>query len=93
MKYMKQLFNRTKIMSYNFEKQTCDICGITKKERDKLPPLHVNINHPEYQWTKSFKLGYNGEVWCPECHKEKKLELLFKIMDEREKRIKSCSKK
>jgi len=64
----------------------CCVCGITDKERDKLPPMPTGINHPVYCKTTSF---YESNVkpkkfWCPECHKEKELKELFELMDKRD---------
>lgn len=75
-------------MAYNFNKETCDKCGITKAQREKLPPMPTGIGHPEYCETKSFRLDYDGSVLCPECHKEKQLESLFRLMDARDKKRK-----
>jgi hypothetical protein len=71
-------------MCYNFDKNTCDRCGITKKENKKLyqDPF---INTYENNMNASFYLGFNGEAWCPKCHKELELEKLFAAMDKREK--------
>lgn len=75
-------------MSYNFDKNTCDRCGITKEEARKHP-VDTGINHYLYRYTTSFSLGHNGEVWCARCHKEIELERLFALMDAREG--KSCT--
>jgi hypothetical protein len=73
-------------MAYNYTKETCDRCGITKAQRNLKAPMSTGINHPEYCYTKSFSLGGNGEVLCPECAREKKLEQLFRVMDARDNR-------
>lgn len=73
---------------YNFTKKTCDICNISEEERNKKPPMQTGINHPVYCETKSFSLGYDGSVLCPERAKEKNLESLFVMMDEKDKKRK-----
>jgi hypothetical protein len=69
---------------YNREKDTCDICGITKKDNEKR---FISSKYGTYQerMESSFLLGHNGEVWCPYCFKEKELNELFDLMDRREK--------
>jgi uncharacterized protein with PIN domain len=78
-------------MAYNFDKNTCDRCGTTKEEAKKHP-VDTGINHPEYRYSTSFKLGFNGEVHCAKCHKELTLENLFKLMDKMDKREKKNDK-
>lgn len=63
-------------MAYNFNKNTCDVCG-KKKEV-------VEFDYQRKQ--ASFRLGYNGEVWCGECHQEKELKSLFDMMDKKDKK-------
>lgn len=65
---------------YNFDKDTCDRCGITKEEAKKHP-VATGIDHPEYKTTTSFYLSYDGGVLCARCHRESELESLFKLMD------------
>lgn len=64
-------------MAYNFKKKTCDKCGAKENKQSNYYQLR-----PE----ESFRLGFNGEVWCAKCHKEKELESLFNLMDARDKR-------
>lgn len=64
---------------YNYNKDTCDICNVTKKE------YHEKHGTPSYfdkenMW-KSFQLDTKGGVLCGHCHKEKQLESLFNLMD------------
>lgn len=66
--------------NYNFEKDTCDDCGITKEEAKKYP-VNTGINHPDYRTTTSFSLSNNGGVWCARCHRERELRLLMAAMD------------
>lgn len=66
-------------MSYNFKKTTCDDCG-----KKKPPKIIGMMRDPDGSYPNSFRLGQNGEVWCPECHKEKMLAELFDQMDKRE---------
>lgn len=65
---------------YNFDKETCDRCGITKQEAKKHP-VDTGINHPQYRFTTSFYLGNRGQVNCAACHREMELETLFAAMD------------
>jgi len=69
-------------MAYNFKKKTCDICGV-REEKVKFDFLRKQ---------ESFLLGYNGEVWCAKCHKEKELKDLFKLMDIRDAKRKIDNK-
>jgi hypothetical protein len=71
-------------MCYNFDKNTCDRCRITKEACLK--------KHNYDRHAASFSLGHNGEVTCPECHKELELENLFALMDKREKEGKDLKK-
>jgi len=71
--------------NYNFDKNTCDNCGITKEEA-KNRPVATGINHPDYAYTTSFYLGHNGEVNCAACHRENELKLCFEAMDRHDKR-------
>lgn len=73
-------------MAYDFDKNTCDRCGITKEEAKKHP-VDTGIDHPFYRYTTSFSLGHNGEAWCARCARERALEQLFAAMDRAEKRI------
>ena len=68
-------------MSYNYDKKNCDRCGISKEKRKTLPAFDTGINHPTYRYSTSFYLGFDGDVMCPECHKETELEKLFNLMD------------
>lgn len=65
-------------MAYNFKKDTCDRCGINKKD---APIVDTGINHPIYCRGNSFHLGIGGSVLCTPCHREKGLEDLFHEMD------------
>ncbi len=67
-------------MGYNFEKDTCDLCGITKKAA-KTRPVSTGINHPEYGTTTSFSLGYDSSVLCAACHKERELSNLLTLFE------------
>lgn len=70
-------------MAYNFNKHTCDNCGIKEEEYDKKHPFTYGPGRDELA---SFRLNYNtGGVLCGECHKEKSLQRLFKLMDKRDK--------
>ena len=69
-------------MAYNFEKNTCDRCGITKEEAKKRP-VRTGINHPTYAWTTSFSLDDKGGVWCAACAREMELKSLFDLMDKK----------
>lgn len=71
---------------YNYVKDSCDRCHVTKAERDLKPAMPTGSANFNYASTKSFSLGTDGSVLCPECHKEHKLESLFALMDAREKR-------
>lgn len=73
---------------YNREKNTCDICGITKEENEKKLITGVKLTYQE-RMNSSFLLGHNGEVWCPICFKEKELQELFDLMDKREGLVKA----
>ena len=86
---MKAVLDAKRInMAYNFTKNTCDRCGITKKEAEKYP-VDTGINNFLYRYSTSFKLGFNGEVHCARCAKEIGLEQLFKAMDFAEQRVKN----
>ena len=73
-------------MPTNFDKNTCDRCGITKEKHD--------IKYPwsPYAWARhkyaSFRLGQDGSVLCGLCASEKQLEELFALMDARDKKFK-----
>ncbi len=67
-------------MAYNFDKNTCDKCGIDKDEAKKHP-VDTGINHPEYRYSTSFYLSINGGVLCAKCHREEELKSLFNLMD------------
>jgi hypothetical protein len=71
-------------MAYNFNKKTCDRCGITEEEAKKYP-VETGINHPFYNKTTSFFLGIDGSVTCARCHGEKELEDLFRVLDKKER--------
>jgi hypothetical protein len=62
-------------MAYNFDKNTCDICNITKE--DLLARINCVMSYAEKMQAGSFNLGQNGSVLCPDCHKE---NLLKKII-------------
>ena len=66
-------------MAYNFDKDTCDVCGITQEEAKKYP-VDTGINHPEYCKSTSFRLSYDGGVWCARCHKEKSIKEVCDLM-------------
>lgn len=67
----------------------CARCGITEKQREKLPPMDTGINHWDHRYTKSFYIDTEKHTaLCPECHKEKGLEELFNMMDEMEAKSK-----
>lgn len=72
-------------MAYNWEKQTCDDCGISKEEAKKRPPTPTGIKHPVYSHSTSFRLGLNGDVRCAACHRENELKQLFAQIDARKK--------
>lgn len=65
-------------MGYNFDKNTCDRCGVFKEE---ARGIYEELSNGERRFTKSFSLGNNEEVHCAPCHKEKELESLFSLMD------------
>ena len=67
-------------MGYNFDKNTCDVCGVTQKEAKKYP-VDTGINHPVYCKSTSFRLSYSGEVWCARCHREKEIEGVCNLME------------
>jgi hypothetical protein len=69
-------------MVYNFEKDTCDRCGVSQ---ENAPIVDTGINHPEYRYSNSFQLGLDGSVLCMSCHREFALERLFVVMDARDK--------
>ena len=75
---------------YNFEKNTCDICGITKEENLKkyIPDGYITATR-DIRMEASFHLGHSGEVWCPSCFREKELQEIFDLMDKRENENKS----
>lgn len=66
---------------YDFTKNACDTCSITREERDKKPAMLTGIDHPEYYQTRSFSLGADGSCLCPECAKEASLKSLFALTD------------
>ena len=66
-------------MAYNYDKTTCDICGITKKELEKNPTF-TGRNYP-YEYSRGFQLGYDGSALCWTCHKEKQLGELMALID------------
>lgn len=81
-----------KLFDWNNPKNNvCVRCGITQEESNKLPAVATGINHPDYDFTKSFYLAgaNNGNdpayIWCPRCHRESELEKLFAVMDKRDK--------
>ena len=53
-------------MAYNFDKNTCDKCRITK---DKVKKKMLKG---------SLRLGQDGSVLCSYCHKEKLLKDIMK---------------
>jgi hypothetical protein len=68
---------------YDFDKDTCDRCGISKVEAKKHP-VETGVNHPEYRFSTSFSLGSRGQVHCAKCNREMELESLFATMDKRD---------
>lgn len=63
-------------MAYNFDKKTCDVCGITKKElKEKVNGLL--LSYADYCRQAGFCLSLSGSVLCPVCSKEKNLKKLF----------------
>lgn len=74
-------------MSYNFDKNTCDRCGVSKEQ---AKGIYEELSNGERRYTKSFSLGNNGEVHCAPCHKEKELESLFNLMDRKFGEMKSA---
>jgi hypothetical protein len=75
-------FHKPASLQYNFEKNTCDRCGITKEEAKKHP-VETGIDHPQYRLSTSFNLSLGGGVHCEKCHRESELEKLFTAMDAR----------
>jgi hypothetical protein len=71
-------------LQYNFTKNTCDRCGVTKEEAQTRPPVDTGIDHPDYRYTKSFSLSLGGGVHCAACAREAELERLFAAMDRRD---------
>ena len=71
-------------MAYNFNKDTCDKCGITKEAFKQKKSYYFYSLNPAEKSQASFQLGYDGSVLCYDCHKEKQLESLFKQMDARD---------
>ena len=65
---------------YNFEKDVCDRCGITKEEAKKYP-VDTGIDQYPFRYSTRFYLSTDGTVKCAKCHKEEGLESLFKLMD------------
>lgn len=65
---------------YNFDKNTCDKCGITKEEAKKFP-VATGINHPEYRTTTSFSLSQDGGVLCARCNREAEIKSCMDAMD------------
>jgi len=78
-------------MAYNFDKSTCDRCGITKEEHNKRYPW--SPHHWNRHKHASFSLGYDGSVLCGLCASEKQLEELFAIMDAREEKCEQLTQK
>ena len=80
-------------MTYNFDKDICDRCGITKEEAKKYS-VNTGINYSLYCYITSFYLDCNGRVLCARCYKEMELKSLFKVIDyEDEKEIYSRNRK
>jgi len=80
-------------MGHNFDKNTCDVCGITKEENEKNYKEETpHLTNYQNKMKASFRLGFNEEVWCPKCYKEIELEKLFVLMDKREKKLNEISK-
>lgn len=65
---------------YNFDKDTCDRCGMTKEEA-KNHPVDMGIECYPFRYSTRFYLSIDGGVLCAGCHKETELEKLFKLMD------------
>jgi hypothetical protein len=59
----------------------CNKCKKTQKQRNLEPPAKTGINHPVYCRTKSFYKYAEDVYLCPECHREKQLELVMASMD------------
>lgn len=59
-------------MSYNFDKNTCDECRISKEEIHKR--VDCAMTYAEKMHKCSFVLGQDGSVLCPDCFKEKALK-------------------
>jgi len=62
-------------MTYNFDKDTCDICNITKD--DLLKRINCAMTYVERMQLGSFNLGLDGSVMCPDCHKENLLKSII----------------
>lgn len=60
------------MMAYNFDKDTCDLCGITKEKAKEIPVL-TGIDHPKYKYSTSFYYSFTGEVLCAQCHRGKEI--------------------
>ena len=73
-------------MAYNFDKDVCNRCGISKKEAKKFP-VNTGIDHPFYRYSTSFYLSMNGDVLCAKCNKEMELKKVFEAIDHYEKLI------
>jgi hypothetical protein len=63
-------------MAYNFDKNTCDKCGIT--EEDISNKVNNAMTYSERMHQGSFNLGQDESVLCPGCQKEK---ILSEILD------------
>lgn len=71
-------------MGYDFDKQHCDICSISK-EMLKKNPIYTGNAYP-YEYSSGFQLGFDGSALCWTCHKEKSLKELFAMLDARKKK-------
>jgi len=63
-------------MSYNFDANNCDKCGISKEELKKR--FDNSMSYTKRMHQGSFSLGVGGSVLCPDCQKKK---LLSEILD------------
>lgn len=60
-------------MAYNFDKNTCDKCGISKEDIK----TSTFKSYQDKMLTESFRLGQDGSVLCPDCHKENQLKSIL----------------
>lgn len=69
---------------YDFAKNNCDRCGISKEEAKKFP-VDTGINHPGYRYSISFYLDNKGGALCARCHREQEIAWAIAAIDRREK--------